>query len=239
MLGLYHLIALGLFVSLAAPTWRSMPAFIRTSATGGSRASSRPCSISRRRPMRPDVGRLARRPSAVRGGHFAALGADHRRLFRARAVHLRLAPDDAQCAVPVALVPPAAPQRRTGRHLGRLLLPPVRHARLGLPRQPRSGARLRDQCGGGDHHQRRRDLHGHVPACEHPDAALDRLSDPAAGEPLLPSRAGRPCPQLWRPAVVRHDFGTFHNPARFEGECGFYEGGSARVGAMLAGRAIA
>ena len=34
-------------------------------------------------------------------------------------------------------------------------------------------------------------------------------------------------------------FGTFHNPQRFEGECGFYEGGSARIGAMLAGRVIA
>jgi sterol desaturase/sphingolipid hydroxylase (fatty acid hydroxylase superfamily) len=34
-------------------------------------------------------------------------------------------------------------------------------------------------------------------------------------------------------------FGTFHNPKEFSGECGFYEGGSARVGAMLAGRAIA
>jgi len=34
-------------------------------------------------------------------------------------------------------------------------------------------------------------------------------------------------------------FGTFHNPERFEGECGFYEGGSARVGAMLTGRVIA
>ena len=34
-------------------------------------------------------------------------------------------------------------------------------------------------------------------------------------------------------------FGTFHNPATFVGECGFYEGGSARVGAMLAGRVIA
>src|SRR6476469_1828161 len=34
-------------------------------------------------------------------------------------------------------------------------------------------------------------------------------------------------------------FGTFHNPKDFEGECGFYEGGSARVGAMLAGRVIA
>ncbi|HYD12406.1 MAG TPA: sterol desaturase family protein [Allosphingosinicella sp.] len=34
-------------------------------------------------------------------------------------------------------------------------------------------------------------------------------------------------------------FGTFHNPKTFDGQCGFYEGGSARVGAMLAGRVIA
>ncbi len=34
-------------------------------------------------------------------------------------------------------------------------------------------------------------------------------------------------------------FGTFHNPKEFRGECGFYDGGSARVGAMLAGRVIA
>ncbi len=34
-------------------------------------------------------------------------------------------------------------------------------------------------------------------------------------------------------------FGTFHNPATFEGECGFYEGGSSRVGTMLAGKVIA
>jgi sterol desaturase/sphingolipid hydroxylase (fatty acid hydroxylase superfamily) len=34
-------------------------------------------------------------------------------------------------------------------------------------------------------------------------------------------------------------FGTFHNPERFEGECGFHDGGSARVGAMLIGRVIA
>jgi sterol desaturase/sphingolipid hydroxylase (fatty acid hydroxylase superfamily) len=34
-------------------------------------------------------------------------------------------------------------------------------------------------------------------------------------------------------------FGTFENPRRFEGEVGFYEGGSNRVGAMLIGRQIA
>ncbi len=34
-------------------------------------------------------------------------------------------------------------------------------------------------------------------------------------------------------------FGTFENPHRFEGKVGFYDGGSKRVGAMLAGRLIA
>ncbi|WP_129794113.1 sterol desaturase family protein [Sphingosinicella sp. CPCC 101087] len=34
-------------------------------------------------------------------------------------------------------------------------------------------------------------------------------------------------------------FGTFANPERFEGEAGFYDGGSKRIGAMLAGRPIA
>ena len=34
-------------------------------------------------------------------------------------------------------------------------------------------------------------------------------------------------------------FGTFHNPRRFTGEVGFYEGGSKKLGAMLAGRLIA
>lgn len=34
-------------------------------------------------------------------------------------------------------------------------------------------------------------------------------------------------------------FGTFHNPKEFTGEVGFYEGGSQKVGAMLAGRQIA
>jgi sterol desaturase/sphingolipid hydroxylase (fatty acid hydroxylase superfamily) len=34
-------------------------------------------------------------------------------------------------------------------------------------------------------------------------------------------------------------FGTFANPKTFEGEVGFYEGGSKRIGAMLAGRPIA
>ena len=34
-------------------------------------------------------------------------------------------------------------------------------------------------------------------------------------------------------------FGTFENPRKFEGEVGFYEGGSRRVGAMLIGRQIA
>ena len=33
-------------------------------------------------------------------------------------------------------------------------------------------------------------------------------------------------------------FGTFHNPKSFDGQCGFYDGGSTRVGAMLMGRAI-
>ena len=34
-------------------------------------------------------------------------------------------------------------------------------------------------------------------------------------------------------------FGTFHNPAEFEGEVGFYEGGSRKVGPMLIGKVIA
>jgi sterol desaturase/sphingolipid hydroxylase (fatty acid hydroxylase superfamily) len=34
-------------------------------------------------------------------------------------------------------------------------------------------------------------------------------------------------------------FGTFHNPPRFEGQVGFHEGGSQKVGAMLIGRQIA
>lgn len=34
-------------------------------------------------------------------------------------------------------------------------------------------------------------------------------------------------------------FGTFENPRGFEGKVGFYDGGSKRVGAMLAGRLIA
>jgi len=34
-------------------------------------------------------------------------------------------------------------------------------------------------------------------------------------------------------------FGTFHNPETFEGEVGFYDGGSKKIGPMLAGRQIA
>ena len=34
-------------------------------------------------------------------------------------------------------------------------------------------------------------------------------------------------------------FGTFHNPKEFTGQCGFYDGGSKRVGALLRGRLIA
>jgi sterol desaturase/sphingolipid hydroxylase (fatty acid hydroxylase superfamily) len=34
-------------------------------------------------------------------------------------------------------------------------------------------------------------------------------------------------------------FGTFENPRRFEGEVGFYDGASKRIGAMLVGRQIA
>ena len=34
-------------------------------------------------------------------------------------------------------------------------------------------------------------------------------------------------------------FGTFDNPNEFEGKVGFYDGGSKRLGAMLAGRQIA
>lgn len=34
-------------------------------------------------------------------------------------------------------------------------------------------------------------------------------------------------------------FGTFRNPERFEPEAGFYDGASARVGAMLAFRDLA
>jgi sterol desaturase/sphingolipid hydroxylase (fatty acid hydroxylase superfamily) len=34
-------------------------------------------------------------------------------------------------------------------------------------------------------------------------------------------------------------FGTFENPRSFDGKVGFYEGGSKRIGAMLAGRLIA
>ena len=34
-------------------------------------------------------------------------------------------------------------------------------------------------------------------------------------------------------------FGTFHNPREFDGEVGFFEGGSRKVGAMLVGKVIA
>ena len=34
-------------------------------------------------------------------------------------------------------------------------------------------------------------------------------------------------------------FGTFHNPQSFDGQCGFFDGGSKRVGEMLIGREIA
>ncbi len=34
-------------------------------------------------------------------------------------------------------------------------------------------------------------------------------------------------------------FGTFYNPKEFKGECGFYEGGSKKVGLLLLGRLIA
>ena len=34
-------------------------------------------------------------------------------------------------------------------------------------------------------------------------------------------------------------FGTFENPRSFEGKVGFHDGGSKRLGAMLAGRLIA
>ena len=34
-------------------------------------------------------------------------------------------------------------------------------------------------------------------------------------------------------------FGTFHNPKEFNGECGFFEGGSKKVGPMLIGKVIA
>jgi sterol desaturase/sphingolipid hydroxylase (fatty acid hydroxylase superfamily) len=34
-------------------------------------------------------------------------------------------------------------------------------------------------------------------------------------------------------------FGTFHNPKEFTGECGFYDGGSKRVGDLLRGKLIA
>jgi hypothetical protein len=34
-------------------------------------------------------------------------------------------------------------------------------------------------------------------------------------------------------------FGTFHNPKVFDGEVGFYDGASRRVGDLLAGRLIA
>lgn len=34
-------------------------------------------------------------------------------------------------------------------------------------------------------------------------------------------------------------FGTFHNPKTFDGECGFYEGASNRIGEMLLGKDVA
>ena len=34
-------------------------------------------------------------------------------------------------------------------------------------------------------------------------------------------------------------FGTFHNPHEFKGQVGFYDGGSRKIGALLAGRLIA
>jgi sterol desaturase/sphingolipid hydroxylase (fatty acid hydroxylase superfamily) len=34
-------------------------------------------------------------------------------------------------------------------------------------------------------------------------------------------------------------FGTFHNPKSFEGEVGFWDGASAKIGPMLVGREIA
>jgi hypothetical protein len=34
-------------------------------------------------------------------------------------------------------------------------------------------------------------------------------------------------------------FGTFRNPAQWKGDAGFYDGASARLGAMLLGRDVA
>jgi sterol desaturase/sphingolipid hydroxylase (fatty acid hydroxylase superfamily) len=34
-------------------------------------------------------------------------------------------------------------------------------------------------------------------------------------------------------------FGTFHNPREFDGQVGFFEGGSCKVGPMLIGKVIA
>ena len=34
-------------------------------------------------------------------------------------------------------------------------------------------------------------------------------------------------------------FRTYYNPKEFSGKCGFYDGGSKKVGQLLAGRLIA
>ena len=151
MIGLYHYIALGLFAGFAALELVAEGRRLsRRRALAAARARLH-LALFRARDLRALVlGRLARPAPPVRRRHLPLWAQILGGFLALRARRLCLAPDDAQHAVPVALVPPDAPQRRAARHLGRALFPPVRHARLHLRRQPGAGARFRGQRGGRD-----------------------------------------------------------------------------------------
>ena len=84
------------------------------------------------------------------------------------------------------------------------------------------------------------DLPRHVPARQYPDAALARLSDRPRPESHAAHHergvhAFNYCDlPLWD--IL---FGTFRNPSAFEGQAGFWDGASSRIGAMLLGRDVA
>ena len=242
MIGLYHYIALGLFagfallelVARAAATFRRSP-------TGGFRARPSPLLyfalatyaplfwdgwLGEHRLFAADTpAALGRRSPAASSLLELGIYAWHRTMHNV--------------TVPVALVPPDAPQRRARGHLGGALFPPVRQHRLDLRRQPGAGAWFRSQRRGGDRYQPDRHLLRPVPACERPDAALARLFHPAAGEPFGHHERGVHARNYSDLPFWDIVFGTFHNPKEFAGEVGFYEGGSKKLGPLLAGRLIA
>ena len=132
------------------------------------------------------------------------------RLRRAGARHLRMAPHRASHGLPVARLPPAAPQRAAHRHPRLGAVPSLRDAGADRAADIRHRDRAGPRAGGGGAGRLPHRVQRHVPALERAHAAVGRLHHPAAGGALRASPSRLPLLQLRRSVGHRH--GVRHVP---------------------------